>query len=333
MIHKITVICLITLSSTFSTQSSARVELGRIGTHQLRISDPGSQSQLISVPFLRGATARGRLDGVDVGSSSLQDAEGAFSGIDDQFTYILRVTSGAAEGAWFFLGASTGNGDAVQVVDDGFAGSLSDLEGGESFAVHALYTLNEIFPEDGIFLPAGDIDLKATQVHFYDGREFKKFWLSNGTITQHTGWTSAESGELVYAGETAILPGMSFLVRDTRADATVDIRIQGVVLDFPLNIPVYPGYNFVSSNYNKRLSGSDAFILDNFGLKESGFQPSASPVGGDQVLAYDAVTGRFGESFYLNGDTGEFNAPSGFLPGDGFVVFNAGERYLWSSEK
>jgi hypothetical protein len=333
MIQKFVVISLISLSSIFTIEGYARVEVGRVATHQLRISEPSTRSQLISVPFLREPISRGRLDGVDVGSSTFQDAEGAFSGIDDQFTYILRVTGGSAVGAWFLIDASTVDGGAVQVLNDGFAGSLSDLAGDESFAVHALYSLNEIFPEDGLFLPASDLDLKAMQVHFYDGREFKKLWLSNGTITDHIGWTSAEEGALVYAGETAILPGTSFLVLDPRADATVDIRIQGIVLDSPLNIPVYPGYNFVSSNYNKRLAGDDAFLLGKLGLKESGFKSSASLGAGDKVFAYDAQTGQFGESFYLDATTGEFNAPSDFQPGDGFIVFNSGEAYLWSTDK
>ena len=111
---------------------------------------------------------------------------------------------------------SCAEGSTVEVRNDGFAGALSELEGNESFSVHALYMLNELFPEDGTFLPAGDIDLKAMQVHFYDGREFKKFWLSNATITEHAGWTSAEEGELVYAGETEFFRGLVFwlLIRE-----------------------------------------------------------------------------------------------------------------------
>lgn len=331
MIRNITTFSLIALSSIFSMQANARVELGRVGTHQLRLSDPSTTSQLVSVPFLKEAISRGRLNGVNVSNANFSDIEGAFNQVDDAATYILRVTGGSAAGSWFFLGASSDNGTNVEVIDDGFAGSLSDLAGDETFAVHALYTLSELLPEDGQLLPSGDIDLKAAQVHFYDGREFKKLWLSNGTITSHQGWTSADAGELVYAGDTAILPGTSFLVLDTRPEATVDIRVQGVVLDAPLNIPVYPGYNFVASNYNKHLIGDAAFDLDNIGLKESGFQAGASADDADQVLAYDASIGRFGDNYYLDESTDEFSSPeNGFKPGDGFVVFNAGEKYLWS---
>jgi len=328
MIYKITVLCLMTLSSTFSTQSSARVELGRVGSHQVRISDPSTRSQLVSVPFLKSAISRGRLDGI-VGSN-FQDVQGAFAAVDDQFTYILRVAEGSAAGAWFFLGAASANGTSVEVLDDGFAGMLSDLQGNESFSVHALYTISELFPEDGTFLPAGDIDFNAMQLHFYDGREFKEFWLSNATITEHVGWTTAEGGELLYAGETAILPRTSFLVIDPRPGATVNIRIQGNILDAPLTVPMYPGYNFVSSNYNKRSDGNDVLMLGGMGLKESGFKPSDAQGEGDQVFAYNAATSRFGESFYLDANTGEFNAPSDFQPGAGFIVFNSGEAYLWS---
>lgn len=330
MRYKITVLCLATLSSIFSIQSSARVELGRVGTHQLRISDPASRSQLVSLPFLKSATSRGRLDHVDVASSNLQAALGAFSGFEEQFTYILRVTEGSAAGAWFFLGESSATGDTVEVLNDGFAGKLNQLEGNESFAVHALYTLSEIFPEAGHFLPAGDLDLKSMQVHFYDGREFQKCWLSNGAITEHVGWTRAIDGQLVYGGDTAILPGASFLVYDPRADAAVDVRIQGVVLKSPLKVPLYPGYNFVAAHYHQHLTGADAFLLGNLGLKESGFRASASLQEGDQVFAFDAQTGQFGARFYLDETTGEFNASANFQPGGGLVVYNSGEAYLWS---
>ena len=330
MIHKITVICLLALSSSFVIQTSARVELGRVGTHQLRISDPATGSQLVSLPFLKSAMSRGRLDTVDVASSNLQAVQGAFSGFDARFTYILRVTDGSAAGAWFFLGESSATGDTVEVLNDGFAGKLNQLEGNESFAVHALYTLSEIFPEAGHFLPAADLDLKAMQVHFYDGREFQKCWLSNGAITEHIGWTRAVDGQLIYAGDTAILPGASFLVLDPRADASVDIRIQGVVLKSPLKVPLYAGYNFVASNYNQGLTGPNAFLLGKLGLKESGFRSSVSQQEGDKVFSYDAETGQFGARFYLDETTGEFNAAANFQPGDGFVVYNSGEAYLWS---
>jgi hypothetical protein len=332
MRYKIVAIILISFSLNFALQAWARVEAGRVAMHQLRISDPSTRSQLISVPFVKEAISRGRLDGVNINEFTIRDAQGAFLLIDDQSTYILRITEGDCSGSWFLLGNSTVDGVTIDVLNDGVAGALSDLKGNESFAVHALYTLSELFPEEGTFLPAGDIDLEAMQIHFYDGREFKKFWLSNSTITEHVGWTCAENGELVYAGGTVVLPGTSFLVYDPRADATVSIGIQGVVFDTPLHVPVYSGYNFVFSNYNKKVEGSAANSLDNMGLKESGFQGSGGPLAdGDKVYTYDQHTGRFGEIFYLNQATGEFSAPSNFEPGDGFVVYNTGEPYLWKA--
>jgi len=71
-------------------------------------------------------------------------------------------------------------------------------------------------------------------------------------------------------------------------------------------------------------------MLGGMGLKESGFKPSHTQSAGDRVFAYNSATGRFGQSFYLDATTGEFNTPSDFQPGAGFIVFNSGEAYLWS---
>jgi hypothetical protein len=330
MINRITILFLTAFGLCLSVHANTRVELCRIGTHPVRIADGDARSQLIGLPFLKSALSRGRLDHVDPTVLSLHDMQGGFTEVDSWSTYILRVTDGSAVGAWFLLGEPSENGHTIKVLNDGFVANLSDLKGHESFAVHQLYTLSEIFPEQGDFLPASDIDLTAMQLHFFDGRAFKQYWLSNGTITEHVGWTCAENGELVYAGDTAILPGTSFLVLYPQTEEPVNIRMQGKVLDASLNVPIYPGYNFVASSYSKGAIGSDGFLLANLGLRESGFKPSHLLQDGDQVLPFDSATGQLAQGLYLDATTDEFNASPNFYPGDGFIIYNAGETYLWS---
>ena len=194
LMNKCALFGLCTLAVSTPMQGDARVELGRVGTQQLRIAAPEVAAQLVSVPFLKAAICRGRLQQVDLSASRVGAQAAAFAEIgSSRANHILRITDGGAAGAWFLVGEVNADGSAVEVIEDGFAGSLSDLQGDESFAVHPLYTLRELLPEEGDFLPAGAIDLQAMQVHFYAGDQFQKIWLSDGTLTEHVGWTTASA--------------------------------------------------------------------------------------------------------------------------------------------
>lgn len=321
------------------------ISANTVGMHRLTLAESGQRTRLVSIPFLRAPLALGRLDGIQVASGdsspNFVDAQAAFSHIIDEGSYILRVTDGESAGIWFLLGEVSEDGRQVAVEEDSLVGGVDQLDGDESFAIHKLFTLDELFPHDLPEFPSSVIDLAAMQVHFYDGERFTKHWLSNGTLTEHSGWTYADEGALKDGNDIAILPGTSFLVVYPNPTADISIQINGVILDQSLVVPVYSGYNYVSVKYAEVLSGglpTIADYLDNLGLIESGFNGGASVSESDLVYAFDEGDGTLIEGFYLDSSAGLFKPASeesedialaDVGPGRGFVVFNRGEPYLW----
>jgi len=312
----------------------ARSVAGGVGIQTLRIASPGERAQLISVPFLKASVARGRLNGVDAEAGVLTGTAGAFVDLPEKDAYLLRITDGPLTGGWFHVERSPGDPNAVRIVDDGLAGTLAELEGGEAFSVHPLFRLRELLPETSGLLPAAAIDVQAAQVHFFNGKGFEKYWLSNGTITDHRGWTYAENGSLKYAGEISILPGTSFVVVVPEEDEVRKIQVVGVVPDIPLAVPIFPGYNFIASHYSREMAGA-SFRLDELAFPESGFDVGGAE-SSDEIIGFDARAGKLGERYRFDqsatefvavneGDAAEFRAS----PGSGFIVFNRGGNYLW----
>jgi hypothetical protein len=332
----------LTLALTALTSSGQST----VGMHQLQISEPGVRSRLVSIPFLRLPLALGRLEGVELASDSeslpaLFDTEAAFAELAEASTYILRITSGDASGDWFLLDAVSDAGQRVTVREDGLAGSVDTLIGDESFAIHRLFSLRELFPESYAGFAPAPIDLVAMQVHFYDGSRFSKCWLSDGTLTDHVGWTIAEDGKLNDASELAILPGTSFLVVYPNSATKQSIQIRGMVPDAGLTVPVYPGYNYVSVKYTQLLDGSSsqpADYLDALGLIESGFNGGVDADSSDLILALNDSDGTFVEGYYYDSMSNGFKAVGEAAseitlnevgPGRGFVILNRGEAYRW----
>lgn len=326
----------------------AAPERPTVGMHKLVIAEEGTRSRLVSVPFLRMSLAYGRLDGIQVASGSesaprLLDAQGAFAKLASGGTYILRITGGASDGAWFIIDEVGGDGLSATVREDGLVGYVGDLSGNESFAIHKLFSLNELFPPALEDFPGSAIDLMAMQVHFYDGKRFARYWLSDGTLTEHVGWTYAENGVLKNGGDLAILPGTSFLVVYPGATSRQEIQINGMVPGGGLTVPMYPGYNYVSLKYTQNLAGGLPAISDYLnilGLKESGFKGGTSAEDSDLIYALNNKNGALIDGYYYDESADKFipvddqsmEIQLGDVgPGRGFVVFNGGETYLWKS--
>ena len=333
---------ILVITSICATET--RISLATVGTHTVPVSVAGVRTQFVSIPFLKSPIAHGRIDSIDSVVGTITDNEGAFSTLSAGKSYILRITSGDRVGAWFSLAASAVNGNTVAIEDDGIAGFLDLLEGDEAFSINELFTLEELLPTTHPGLTAGPIDLLSTQVHVFDGREFIKVWLSNGTITEEPGWTYAVDGELRHIGEAAVLPGTSFIVVQPTADKDMSIRVHGVVLNEPINIPIGEGFNYVSVAFSTKLireTGAD-YSLDALGLASSGFKATGedSSADGDRVFDLDPATGRFTSGYLLDGSTGEFVASAEIgevtgesfapTPGTGFVIYNSGEPYQWT---
>jgi len=317
-----------------------------VGMHRLTISEAGERTRLVSVPFLRMPDAYGRLDGVQIspapdGEPLLIDHEGAFGALAAKGSHILRITSGSSAGDWFLLDKVAEDGRSAAVREDGLVASAAQLVGDEAFAIHRLFTLGELFPVRSPEFPAAPIDLAAMQVHFYDGAQFNRYWLSDGTLTGHRGWTFAEDGQLRDANQVAILPGASFLVVFPDASTELNVQINGVVPETGLTVPVYPGYNYVSVKYTRSTSGGLPHIVDYLkviGLKASGFKGGSSDAESDLVLALMEADGTFLPGYYYDEAEGDFSPvseESGLIrledvgPGRGFVIYNSGDTFLW----
>lgn len=334
----------------WAVSASASSSLKIVGMHRLQIAEPGIRARLVSIPFLRAPLAYGRLDGVTAAtgtgdSATLLDLEAAFSGMTEEATYILRITEGSSVGDWFILDAASPDGLRATVREDGLAGSVAALVGQESFAIHKLFSLGELFPETLPGFASAAIDLAAMQVHFYDGNRFTKHWLSDGTLTDHVGWTYAEGGVLKDASRLAVLPGTSFLVVYPNAVEEQSIQINGVIPDAGLTVPVYPGYNYVSIKYTNSLDGGLSQVSDYLrvlGLTDSGFAGGESSEESDLILALNEADGTFVDGYYYDTNASDFKpvnaeAPEISLesvgPGRGFVILNKGEPYLWEPGK
>ena len=320
---------------------AARAVAGPVaGTRMVRIAESGGGASLLSLPFLKPAVARGRIDAVGPETGRLTDREGGFAVVGGGRTHIARITDGASRGDWFLLDPEESTAETAVVADDGLAGESAALEAGAAFAVHELFQLRELFPEDGARIAAAGIDVRAAQVHFFDGEQFSKFWLSDGSITGHRGWTRADGGELRYAGDTAILPGTSFLFVHPPTEQPLSLRIRGAVPARALTVPVFPGYNFLGVQHSEASAGrpADGFPADGLGLVESGFRACDGSEGGDRVFAFDAAAGDLGDGYYYDGGDGVFRTTredsAGFAvaPGGGFIVFNSGDAYHWETK-
>jgi hypothetical protein len=335
----------ILLLPLLSLASDAESYRPTVGMHQLKIAEAGVKTRLVSIPFLRVPDAFGRLDGIEASPPDgalpcVRDEKAAFSTVSGGGTFIIRVTSGASSGDWFIVDSVSSDGKEARVRDDGLAGNLSSLSEGEAFAVHRLYSLNELFPETREDFPSALVDAAAMQVHFYNGTSFAKCWLSDGTLTDHIGWTIAQDGHLVDAGDLAILPGTSFLVAYPSTPEEATIQVNGVVPYAGLTVPVFPGYNCVSIKYTQALEGNladPAGYLSTLGLLESGFQGGVDPDSSDLILALNEADGTFVDGYYYDTTTSEFEqtgdsdgiALDDVGPGRGFVIYNRGEAYVW----
>ena len=314
-----------------------------LATHVVSVTKDGQRSQLVSVPTLRVASSQGRLDAVtaspEFGGYLLRDVEGAFSVLEDgsNATFIARISSGERAGWWFLLGEVSAGGTEVAIDRDGLGGNAAELLGDEAFFGAPPFSLSELFPEQTGIFPASFVDLFAMQLKFFDGEEFSRIWLSDGTITPHVGWTySADSGSLGYAGDTAILPGTSFVAVSPNAEGNRSIRVNGMVPSEGLSLQLYPGYNYVGYELFQEL-GSRVILL-RFSMERvwrvAGSRRLLALAGLTVCLYSSQSRGPFFQelqlvdgSFQVWGSGGDAVDVVG--PSSGFVIYNSGESFRW----
>jgi hypothetical protein len=342
---------LITLALAFAFQvlvtGAEPIVFGTVGIQRLVVASPSSRLRVMSIPFLKSAVGAGRLAGIDGVRVRVSDTGREFEGLQDSVPYLLLVRSGAERGAWFTItpaGDSWANAQGIVLVtNDGTAGSLPVMEGNESFSIHPLFTIAELFPEDGSVLPSGRVDVLASQIHLLGNGAYIKYWLSDGSITDTVGWYCAGPSGLRKAGADPIMPGNGFFVAVPQSvEQSVTIRLFGEVLTDAIRIPVQNGHNLLGVLYNLSLldsAGQPSFELQDMGLERSGFDPGSVAAAGDQLLLFNAAVQRFDHGFWLDQQEspgqwrriadGISSGNTELNPVEGMVIWNRGAKYWW----
>ena len=322
-----------------------------VGFHRLRVVNEGVRYNLVSLPFIKPAKLKGKLNKVSEELNQLVDHGGGFANLGIGENFFLLIRDGDAAGAWFSIhrqshaSNSSANPNLVEIDPDSSAGALSDLTGIETFSVHEMYTIEELFPPDADILPAHNTDFEAGQVHLYSNQEVSTFWLSNGEQTDgQVGWVDPASDRTEITTSTPLLPGICFGVYHPNPDRSIEISVMGEVPDVILYKPIYPGYNFVAKEYyvnSISVNGQTNFTLDNLQLKQSGFRSSDQKnISADVIFMWNQETGSYSSARWLfdSGSesmwmtTGNPSSPipnQKVFPGEGFVVWNGGDQYIW----
>ncbi|MFW6217754.1 MAG: hypothetical protein ACOC4K_02045 [Verrucomicrobiota bacterium] len=337
--HTKTFLFFLGLSVLHPLAGGAREVLGTVGTHSLRLVEPGKAQQLVSVPYLRVPSARGRLEGVNLAESRLIDQQGAFADLNPEAVHVVLIGSGPQAGHWFLVRSDSRDASSGVVEHDGLAGELDQLRGDETFSVHRLFVLSELFGDAGGLLQAGANSQSASAVSFYRGSSYEQYWLSDGSVAPE-GWVLSRNGGHEAAGHSAILPGMSFFLSHPNPVEPVEIRVQGIVVDGPVHLPLIRGYNFVAPVQSRTLFGEKGLNLKigELGLRESGFLGASTYGGGDKLLIFDNATAGIRDTLYLDSASGEFRS-MGFgnseTPqydmdmGSGAILLNTQGAYTW----
>ena len=341
--------CLVGILFAFAAHAEP-MSVGAVGVHSLRVVNSGQSYCLVSIPLLKMARARGRLNGVDSETRMVTDTEGAFEQLQEDQRYILLLRSGPAKGAWFAIvppadDTTFSDTPTTVVLEQGDAtASLTDLEGDEVFAVYPLFSLAELFPPSGSVLPAGRVDVIAGQVLFPEnGTGFRKYWLSDGTLTDGPGWAVTEADGTAALADVHILPGASFFVCHPNPTEDVDVMIHGDVPDIVLRKPVHPGYNFLAAEYNLSRTGLDgkpSFQLQDLRLAISGFRYGNANDDVDWLYTWDNAGAAYSLGRWLRDDGDILNwlndgdpqndaNQEEVSPGEGLIIWNGGDEFIW----
>lgn len=311
------------------------------GWHRWRVVNEGTHYCLASVPFMKPALVQGRLDGVLPEEGILIDDESAFGRLDGDAMHMLLIRSGPIKGARFTVEASAEDQRRAHVEG---SDDLENLDGDEWFSLHPVYDLSEFFPVDGAVLPAHTFDVLAGQVHFYGEDGCRKYWLSNGDLTENKAcWAQSVDGRPVALTNLSLYPGIGFVIYHPAPDQNVEIEVAGEVPDVLIRKPVRPEYNFLGMEYNMSRTdehGHPSVKLRDLRLTNSGFHMGETVDATDLLYIWDPSEGDYGPTCRLFNHEGtpewvtEEAPPQDagdreVLPGTGLVIWNEGEAYIW----
>jgi uncharacterized protein (TIGR02597 family) len=334
----ISLVCFLPVTG-FPTNVSVTGEI--VGTQTIRAVNAGNKHCHVSIPFIKPSVIQGNIDSVDTGNAAITDNEGGFALLQNDATYFLLVLSGSSKGDWFVINkpesgkkfSDTPNRITIDI--DKSTGALENLKGDERFSVHAMYRLNELFPENGNVLPSNKFDVMAGQVQFYSGNT-TKYWLSNGELTEKPGWTKS-SGNFEL-DNLYIPPGKSFIVFHPNPIKNIDIQIIGQVPSVPIKKKIVPGYNYVAAEFNTSrtdTAGNVSRKISDMKLAQSGFKAGNDANESDTLMIWDKDLKDYRSGIWLS-KGGQWmtkeGMPAGNLEiqaGTGIIILNKGNSYIW----
>ncbi|KPA09643.1 secreted protein containing Conserved hypothetical protein CHP02597 [Candidatus Magnetomorum sp. HK-1] len=310
----------------------------------------GKKYNIISIPFIKPSVINGDIEAVDHTNKCLVDDDKSFTSLPPENDYIIRLTSGEMKGTWYLISTKkrrkSMSASPNSITVDLSKSSKPDLTGiseKDTYSIHPLYDLAELFPEDGSILPAANFDYDSGRIQFISNSQKTTLWLSNGKMTDQKGWMKMSGNNVnLKVDHFSILPGMAMIVFHPKPEKSIYISIPGQVLDSPLAKPIYPGENLVSIEYlllPSELSGQISYSLDELKLIESGFQSGRTIDESDTLKIWDDMTSKYSGNIWLfKNDAGNVEwLTENYLPvsnmevraGSGMVICNKGIRYSW----
>jgi len=317
-----------------------------VGIHQLRIVNKGKKHCPVSIPLIKKAVVCGRLEGVKEKTGVLIDKEALFDKLNKDKKYFFLVRNGKERGGWFLINSQDSPTQITVKLDKG-SGNIENLNGNELFSIHQLYSLNELFPPDGSVLPANKIDIMAGQIHINSKNIWKKYWLSNGELSEEAGWIDWASSKPIKLKDLFFMPGSSFIIFHPDPDRDIDIHIIGSVMDFVLKKTITPGYNYVSVEYNTSrtdINHSFSTKLKDLRLINSGFASGQDSDSSDGLIIWNVQQKEYNKPYWLFNNNGHpqwmtaANEPvdvdnAKVIPGTGLIIHNISNPYTWFDGK
>lgn len=260
----------------------------------------GQGTETLSMPFAKPAVFTGTV------TESSGDRISTFGiGMPGAVPHYVEILSGSSAGHRFELneplcGATTLVIDLESV--DAARNTLPSLPGslvGARIAVRAHQTVNDIFPP-GRFQGAPNMQ-QADRVLFFRDGAYETLWLfARAGIPSR--WILDGDATLVDAGLRIMAPGTGLMIR--RAGGNVGVRLEGIVHEAPLRLPLKAGTLLVANPWP--VAGSPVSLGFH---PENGFTGATTAVAADQIQTWrgDAAAGGSGFDLYFLLRAGAFH--------------------------
>jgi len=310
MKKKLTILTII-LTFQLSIAYTQKMYTGKtVGLKSQCVVKEGKKYNIISIPFIKPSIHNGDIEAINPDTFCLIDNDKFTKDLHPEKNYILLMTDGKMAGEWFFLSTNKTRKAKVnsssQIFVDPFKSSTSDLSGissSDSYEIHPLYDLTELFPEDGSILPAGNFDYEAGRIQLLSNDQKTTLWLSNGNITSQKGWIRISQNNVnKQVDHFSILPGRAMIIFHPKPEKDMYVYLTGEALELPVSKPIYPGKNLISVEYqlsSTYTSNRMDYSLDELNLIENGFVGGKTIDESDKVKIWNQEQSSYGDGIWL----------------------------------